>query len=566
MKKKWVFLREHAINDSESDYWFGHLKKILKIGIEFEYNLPGVNGACSSDVDGSTTDVLSSECPCVMNRKYDCDSRCIHEYECSALPIRSRCEQHLSGKCSISEYPTCPSDCNRWKMQCLKTNCVDFEAPCNHGCVYFKKDCFNCIEYVRNSKTPRKIRERARDIFKPLKSFEKLSPSGVYDVTEDGSLLGEKGIEIITTGRRFTYQSMYDMTKAIVDFSLENGAYVNCRCGLHFHVLAGWLDFDEGYSARIKGEEYSELEKPMPDVILANLHQLYRRFSAAIVWLTSTGDSKEHLTRWLKFRKSILPYSPITLSMYDLVQKMKAEIDSYRAEEVGKYAIVNYNWMRFDEDDTSRIRRLHVEFRGPDGNLSTTATTAIAALHWALILKAAKISRWGLLEAFTVETAHLQRTIFSTLVNNTNNAENRVSNTTEFFANGYDSIVIEDALQLIRLLKSELLLIGNSYEVLNSLAKKPMSLRRIEGMSWEDIERSLNTTSIRLNENDAKVEMAIELGSVANKSRSREDYIKAIAEALDLSLPEDEINKSLGKLVSVGKIIWSEPLGAFIKQ
>jgi hypothetical protein len=565
VKKKWVFLREHAISDAESEYWFVLLKKILKIGVEFEYNLPGVNGACSSDMDGGVAEVLSSECPCVMSRKYDCDSRCINEQECSTIPIRSRCEQHLSGKCSAAEYPTCPSDCSRWKLQCLKTNCVDFEAPCNHGCVYFKKDCFNCVEYTRNSKTPRKIRERAKDVFKPLKAFEKLSSSGVYDVTEDGSLLGDKGIEIITTGRRFTYQSMYNMTKDIVDFSLENGAYVNCRCGLHFHILAGWLDREALYPSK-GGEEYSELEKPMPDVILANLHQLYRRFSAAIVWLTSTGDSKEHLTRWLKFRKSILPYSPITSSMYDLVQKMKTEIDSYRAEEIGKYAIVNYNWMRFDEDDKSLVKRFHIEFRGPDGNLSATATTAIAALHWALILKAAKISKWGLLEAFTVETAHLQRAIFGTLVNNINNTENRVSHTAEFFANGYDAIVIEDALQLIRLLKSELLLCGNSYEVLNSLAKKPMSIRRIEGMSWKDIERSLDTLSVRLDEHDSKVEMAIELGSVSNKSRTREDYVRALAEALDLSLPEEEINKSLGKLVSAGKIIWSEPLGAFIKQ
>ena len=57
---------------------------------------------------------------------------------------------------------------------------------------------------------------------------------------QDGSLLGKKGAEVITVGRRVDYWEFYKMAKTIIDTAVTKGAYVNERCSTHMHVLAGY--------------------------------------------------------------------------------------------------------------------------------------------------------------------------------------------------------------------------------------------------------------------------------------------------------------------------------------
>lgn len=565
LKKQWRFVKDDALSDEETRYWVSTLKKILKIGLEFEFNLPGTAGHCPTEAKAEQGYDASTHCPCVKKEAYQCNQRCIHLEPCQEIPIRTRCAKHYSKACSSEEYPTCPEDCDRWEHLCLQEYCADFEAPCNHGCIYFQKDCDSCIESTMLQNNPHQIREKAIERFKPLSRFDKVNDSGVYAITTDDSLLGDSGIEVITTGRRFNYVAFHKMISEIIGFCRANGAFTNYRCGLHIHELTSWL---ENVSFKRAPEaEYTELERPMPAIIVANLHQLYRRFSVALVWMFSAGENEKHFTRWGKFRQSLMPYSPLAPSMFEVVARMQKEVESYRETQTGKYALVNYNWMRFSDDRQDLIKRFHVEFRGPDGNMSAAATTALVALHWALTIKAARLSRWGLIEAFDAESRNLHTTMLNSLLNNigTFRTTYRVSNTEDFFVNGYDGLAREDSVRLIRMLKRELQECGDSYEVLLKLAQRPMTYMLKEGMTWDEIEEELRGHREELTELDGRIEMAIELGAIESAADDRDGFVKALYETMDHELELEQIDLSIGKLLSLGRIEWSDKLKSYIK-
>ena len=74
-RNKWTFYKHPSkpvIDSNDVRYWKSMLHKILKVGLEFEFNLPSKNGTCKGD---------NNACPCSHMDGNDCWKVCVREKE-----------------------------------------------------------------------------------------------------------------------------------------------------------------------------------------------------------------------------------------------------------------------------------------------------------------------------------------------------------------------------------------------------------------------------------------------------------------------------------------------------
>jgi hypothetical protein len=383
----------------------------------------------------------------------------------------------------------------------------------------------------------------------PSRSYGKVSPSGVVSITTDGSLKGDKGVEIITVGRRIDYWEFYTMSKDILDKVVELGGYLNERTGSHMHVLTSYYEENGA----------NEMEKPMPQIILANFHQLCRRYQNALVWMTTALDDPNHLTRWEKFRVSVLDISPVTKDMKAVVSEI-----SQRAGNP-KYGLVNYQNLRFADAD---IDRFHVEFRQADSTLCPTYYAALACLHYAILVKAVEISRYGLLKVGDEGWLKKAKEMKKIILNGTGDWESsRVADTCRLIDSA--EYFIQESLDLVSQLKSVLLRLGPAYDVLLKLAKRPASLRRVDGDTWKDIEKDLAVEMTQADKLEVKISEVVDLRLIDDCKDVKEwvsEVQKMLVEDEDLG-DEISINTIMDFVESKtreGEMIWSESTGCML--
>jgi len=128
---------------------------------------------------------------------------------------------------------------------------------------------------------------------------------------------------------------------------------------------------------------------------------------------------------------------------------------------------------------------------------------------------------------------------------------------------------VQESLDLVGQLKSILLKLGPAYDVLLKLAKKPVSLRRIEGETWDDIEQELlveMNTSDRL---EMKMSEVIDLRLV-DDCRDMEEWATEVQrmmledENVDREVSKDEIMEFVEGKTREGEMIWSESAGCIL--
>jgi hypothetical protein len=302
--------------------------------------------------------------------------------------------------------------------------------------------------------------------------------------------------------------------------------------------------------------QIKELEQSMPEIILANFHQLVRRYQNALTWISSAGETNEHLTRWKKFRLPIMKYSAIRTFMSKIIAQI-AETDSH----CGKYSFINYSNIRFDINNN--IERLHVEARFCDGMLTPSAVASFGILVYAMFLKAVSLSKYGVLQSGDVEYMDKAKIIEAALLNGDNNwGSMRVSDTSEF--GPYKEIVRAQAAEMIDILYDELKNHGPSVQVLKSLADEPCSIRRIRGDSWEKIENDLSSFYVpTINEATLKILEAIDTMFIYD-CLSIEEWAKTLSE--DVLIPEEDILNSVKNMASKHIISWDNAVGTFVRS
>lgn len=294
-----------------------------------------------------------------------------------------------------------------------------------------------------------------RTALKPTDNINKFGDYGVYKVTSDGSL--NNGVEICTVGRRVDFRDMICQYKYITDL-LENGN-INSRCGLHNHILIAY------------GSNHTELEKDVPSVILRNFLQLIKLYYSGMVFITSTVYQPEHdtesFTRGHRFCEHDTLYSTniITNDIRTLVSRISGS---------SRYKVANINFMKENGDN---LKQFHLELRFPDGSIFPTQIASQNVMYQALLIKAIKLSRFGIVT--TQESLEEAKELTNAIRNNyTWDGDNRLSKIPE----PEQLVRIKgNGKELLNLIKEEVNEISkDAYDVLVSLSDKPVSYLRKE--------------------------------------------------------------------------------------
>ena len=480
---------------------------------------------------------------------------------CESSPNISRCKNKTED-CTTEKCAACKS----YEFQCVGILCSNRIEPCI-DCADFQMNCLECQHRFDPNKNPDAIRQACVNQFKPSGSYGVVAPSGVHNITTDGSLLGKKGMEIITTGRRVDYWEFYKMSKSIIDTSIARGGYVNERCSIHMHGLAGYYGKIAGMSSG--GGSINELEKSVPEIILANLHQLFRRYQNAITWMTSGLDDPKHLTRWEKFRVSMLPISAITQTMPKVLEEVK------RNSGNNKYGWANYKFCGFDNNGD--VDRLHVEVRAMDGLLAPSAVAAMACLYYALFIKAVELSRYGIMQFGDSKRRERAAIVKDALMNNCSdwqegNKNGRFSDTSKLHK--YTDVLVSESFELITQLKHILGSVGPAYDVLEKLAETPCSIRRCEGKDWNEIEDALLVEQTEEDQFEYHLKRLIDTRSVITKT-SIPSWINSVAAKLhgmeELNTNGDSVEEMIDKVTiyveekqADGEMLWAKKIGSMM--
>lgn len=532
-RDRWTFYShpsKRVLDGNEVRYWKQSLSKITKIGLEFEFNLPDKTGDCRGD---------SPICPCESFPDKNCWTKCLNKSTCVIVNQDKECYGIL---------------CTNFSSQCL--TCSDF-----------KRRCTDCEYKYDQNKHPDAIRQAIIDELAPNMNYGMVSKSGIHNIVTDNSLKGKSGVEIITVGRRVDYWEFFKMSSNIIAVATKRGAYADERTSIHAHLLAAYynkLSCSKNLDLDSKNIMISELEKPVPEIILSNFHQLCRRYQNAITWMTSGLSTKDKLTRWEKFRTSVLGISAVTNSM----KTVKSMVSGLSVKS--KYGWVNYLPCTFDANGD--ISRLHLEMRVMDCLLSPSAVAALSCLYYAILIKAVEISRYGILEAGDMLWMQHAMEIKEKLLNNVSdwNEVDRFSHT-EDLEKYYEDLKYESS-DLITQLKHIIASTGPAYDVLEKLAETPCSIMRCEGKSWAEIENILSIKDIARDSLFMKFSEAIDLRLV-DKCVNEEEWLNETTDLLKLETTmydttvktlREKLSGYIQDKKSNGEVVWLKKIGTFV--
>lgn len=540
-RERWSFCEvpsRDRLTAEQVIYWKKMLKRLLKVGMEFEFNLPEKkNGSCRGDSDC---------CPCQnLSLENTCWQKCINN---------DGCPTPTSHGSNQGEQTT---------TTCAGIFCPNFVSYCCI-CTEYTRDCKSCEYMYDPSKNPDAIRKTMKDELRPNNTYGQVNASGVHSIVTDGSLLGKKGVEIVTVGRRVDYWEFFKMSSKILDLARAKGAYLNERCSTHMHVLASYYSklVSENQEEMGVPLKVNEMERNMPEIILANLHQLVRRYQNAMTWMMMGLSEPERMTRWEKFRVSVLPISAVMNHM----RNVRDEVSSHAGGN--KYGWINYNNIAFDER-TGDVHRMHVEFRAADGMYSPSAIAAIGCMYYALTIKAVETSRYGILTIEDEDWLDHAQAAKTTILNNMKHWQDgdRFADTREI--GKYQDVFMAEALDLARQLKATLIDIGPAFEVLEKLAERPCALRLCDGQTWEEIEEDLKVIVTEEGRFETELSEIIVLNQIS-ECKNEAEWINEVGRVLrgaleidpDNAEVEDDIRNYVERNKEEGRMVWSNRIGA----
>lgn len=545
------------LSREQFEYWMDMLPKILKVGTEFEINLP----------DTSQVLQVKEELPCIHSTvpaTAACVKDCSNLEDCLVDRHPAFCLTKSTGKflgkdfqCpakSESDVAACGS-CPGWVLNCRGSGCAMYSPACAVCPSFLRKG--DVVENGDIRKDAETIRREVKEILQPSGFVGDTGTHGALEVKKDNSLINNGGIEVPTVGRRVHWKSFYKMCQDILSPIVERGGFVNERCGQHFHILAGYFDEHSG----VRGRCVSEMEVPLPEIVLANLHQLHRRYQLAMFWIMSAGTRPEHLTRWAKFRQPIYKFSALRNPMSRVQAELAEHVVSMNNNQKGKYASVAYHFCKFNPEGDVNI--FHIENRIADGALSAAVVSAWGMLCYALVLKAVRLSQYGTMESGDAEYNQMVKTIQPHLIDGERRDWGSDRNANTAMLHPYIPWLRENTIELINFLKPELHGLGPAYEILMSLANRPCSARLINGDTWEKIEADLMEEAgfKRGRGSEDDIREVVDLAGIVD-CESVADWVEEVAAHLgqDPAVVSDVVSQ----MTRSGRYRWSQPIGALI--
>ncbi|MGA9396858.1 MAG: hypothetical protein WBV22_01250 [Anaerolineaceae bacterium] len=381
-----------------------------------------------------------------------------------------------------------------------------------------------------------------RGALMPSGCLEDLGVNGILDVSPEHC-----GVEIRIIGRQPHFRSLQRQYATIMKILKQYGARSRPTCGLHFHLLT------------------PTLAEPVPEIVLANLWNLTRRYAPELRFITSCGDSRSALCRRRNHTSHLemIRHSPATMSMAEIQQILKAS--SIVPEHQN---FLNLEHIGFTGNGA--INPYHLEFRFPDMDISPTSVSAKAFLFLAMALKAVDLSQYGVIHVGKVTPWRRKNQILDLLSNNEGNlATSDTSGIT-------DSIIEElrqGCYELLDLLAPAFEWFHNgtytgsnpALDVLLALAEQPVSLMRCAGYDWEKIEDLLvvrtDLDDGGLDETDRRLMQRVELGEWAGLPSADAWHWLA---ARELYLTPQELERRLQKLINQRGLRWDARQGTMV--
>lgn len=374
------------------------------------------------------------------------------------------------------------------------------------------------------------------DALGPSGSMENLGPFGVLDVTPEHS-----GLEVRFIGRQPHFEALHKQYSAIFAILQEGGARVRATCGLHFHLLT------------------PTLAEPAPEIILANMWNLVRRYAPELRFLTSAGANRGALCRHRMYcsHLEMVRLSPGWMTMGKIAQELK---DSPRTPEHQNF--LNLEHLGFTT--TGDILPLHLEFRFPDMHFSPLTVAAESLLFLGLLLKAVDLSQYGVVHVGKIVPWQRKVDLLDMLSNNDGDL---ATSGTGAVTDEVVSELSEGAEELLDLLAPVYDRIGHgaALEVLRALARRPISLLRSAGYSWEEIEgvlqEAMTADDVGLDDTDRRLMQGIELVEWSNLPSLEAWQWHA---ARELYLTPQELERRLQLLAKRRGVRWEPRLGTFM--
>ncbi len=376
---------------------------------------------------------------------------------------------------------------------------------------------------------------KVEEILKPSHSLTTLGENGVLDVAKEHC-----GVEVRIIGRYPYYDVLLDQYTRILDSLLPMGIRARPTCGLHFHLLTIWS------------------AEPIPEIVLANLWNLVRRYAPFLKFITSGGESMSGLCRRRQHNShlELLRHTPLSLSMKEIQRILK------QSKEVPEHQnFINLEHVRFGEGGD--IEGFHVEFRFPDADLSPTSIVAKTFLFMALLLRSVECAKYGLIHAGKIGEWKRKIELLDAISNN--DGDLATSDTSKLKPQELNELVsgTEDMLDF---LKPTFARFENpAFRVLRFLARKPLSILRSEGLDWEGIEKLLSATALDergkgFDSVDEKLVKLIELGEI-NSQPDEGRWLDRVADSLWIM--RADLDMRLEKL-SRRKPVWDAESGSYI--
>jgi len=378
--------------------------------------------------------------------------------------------------------------------------------------------------------------EEIRQLLLPSGNLARLGIHGVLDVQKEHC-----GVEIRIIGRHPYVSTLKQQYDEIISVLKIYGARARSTCGLHFHLLT------------------PDLAEPMPEIILANLWNLTRRYAPELKYMTSAGSAREALCRRRNYNSHLemVRHSPGLMHMAEIQQKLKA---SRQVPEHQNF----FNLEHVGFTQSGAVWPFHIEYRFPDAELSPTAITAKTFLFLAMLLKAVDLSQYGVIHVGKITPWKRKIALLNMLSNNegslaTSDTQHITDEVIEELKVGCYEL-LDLLMPVFDYLKAEAAL-----DVLRYLANTPISLMRCAGHNWDEIE-SLLAGRADAGENgfdntDRKLMQRIELGEWNGFSSVEEWQFMA---ARELWLTVDDLERRLEVLQQLRGLRWDKRLGTLV--
>jgi hypothetical protein len=378
--------------------------------------------------------------------------------------------------------------------------------------------------------------EAVRRQLAPSGTLDQLGQNGVLDVQPEHC-----GIEVRIIGRHPHFRALQQQYTEITHVLIANGARPRATCGLHFHLLTPGL------------------AEPVPEIILANLWNLTRRYAPELKFITSGGDKREALCRRRNPNSHLemVKHSPLDQTMANIQQQLET------SRPVPKHQ--NFlNLEHLDFTPTGSILPFHLEYRCPDADLSPTSITAKTFLFLAMLLKAVDLSQYGVIHVGKIKAWRRKIALLDMLSNNNGNL---ATSDTRAITDDIIEELRQGTYELLDLLAStfERFVDNPALDVLLALAEQPISLLRCAGYDWEHIEARLAQRAapddIGLDQTDHRLMQRIELGEWAHHTSAAAWQWHA---AHELYVTPQELEHRLTRLKNLRGLRWDTRQGTMV--